>query len=120
MSPPELTQIAERWMDAFNRHDLVGLLALYHSEAEHYSPKLKLRRPETHGYIKGKGALRLWWQDAFDRLPTLNYRLIQLTPFENRVWMEYLRQVQGEEDLQVAELLVVRDGLIVSSRVYQG
>jgi hypothetical protein len=77
-----------------------------------------VRRPETGGYIKGKSALRPWWQDAFDRLPTLHYRLLQLTPFENRVLMEYIRQVQGEEDLQVGELLVIRDGVIVSSRVY--
>lgn len=118
MNTTELSQIAERWIAAFNRHDLEGLLALYHEDAEHYSPKLKVRKPETGGYIKGKGALRLWWQDAFERLPTLHYRLLQLTPCDNRVLMEYVRQVQGEEDLQVGELLVIRDGLIVSSRVY--
>jgi hypothetical protein len=120
MTTAELSEIAERWMAAFNRHDLEGLLALYHEDAEHYSPKLKARRPETRGVIQGKGALRLWWQDAFDRLPTLHYRLLQLTPFENRVLMEYVRQVEGDEDLQVGELLVIRDGLIVASRVYHG
>jgi hypothetical protein len=118
MNPLELSRIAERWIDAFNRHDLEALLALYDDGAEHYSPKLKLRQPESRGYIKGKGALRLWWQDAFDRLPSLHYHLLQLTPYENRVLMEYTRRVQGEEDLQVGELLVIRDGLIVSSRVY--
>ena len=118
MNTTELSRIAERWIDAFNRHDLEGLLALYDEDAEHYSPKLKVRRPETGGYIKGKAALRPWWQDAFDRLPTLHYRLLQLTPYENRVLMEYIRQVQGEEELQVGEILVIRDGLIVSSRVY--
>jgi hypothetical protein len=118
MSPADLSGIAERWIAAFNRHDLEGLLSLYHEDAEHYSPKLKLRQPATQGYIKGKPALRLWWQDAFDRLPTLHYRLLQLTPFENRILMEYVRQVQGEDNLQVGELLVIRDGLIASSRVY--
>lgn len=118
MTPEDLSRLAERWIDAFNRHDLEGLLTLYDDHAEHYSPKLKLRQPETKGYIKGKDALRAWWQDAFDRLPTLRYHLLDLTPFHNRVFMEYIRKVEGEEDLQVGEVLVIRDGTIVKSRVY--
>ena len=118
MNSTELGQIAERWIAAFNQHDLEGLLALYNEEAEHYSPKLKLLRPETMGYIKGKQALRLWWRDAFDRLPSLHYRLLQLTPYENRIFMEYVREVVGEEGLQVGELLVVENNLIIASRVY--
>jgi len=118
MTPEELAHIAERWIDAFNRHDLESLLSLYHEDAEHYSPKLKVRQPETKGYIKGKAALRSWWKDAFDRLPSLHYHLLDLTPFHNRVFMEYLRKAKGEDDLQVGEVLVIRDGLIISSRVY--
>jgi hypothetical protein len=34
--------------------------------------------------------------------------------------MEYLRHVPGEPDLPVAEVLEVRDGLIVASRVFHG
>jgi ketosteroid isomerase-like protein len=34
--------------------------------------------------------------------------------------MEYIRQVDGEEDMLVAEVLEVRDGKIVASRVYHG
>ena len=66
--------IAQKWFDAFNEHNLKNLLALYHDEAQHYSPKLKIRRPETNGLVKGKDGLREWWKDAFDRLPTLNYK----------------------------------------------
>ena len=62
-------QIAMHWFEAFNEHDLEKLLALYHNDAEHFSPKLKIRLPETQGLIRGKAALRSWWQDAFDRLP---------------------------------------------------
>jgi hypothetical protein len=41
MSAEELNTIAYRWFEAFNEHDLDKLLALYHEQAEHYSPKLK-------------------------------------------------------------------------------
>lgn len=113
-------QIALKWFEAFNEHDLEKLLSLYDDQAEHYSPKLKIRQPETKGLIKGKPALRAWWQDSFDRLPTLRYEAIKLTADEEQVFMEYIRHVQGEEDLSVGEVLQTRDGKIIFSRVYHG
>lgn len=94
------------------------LLALYHDHAEHFSPKLKIRRPETNGLILGKEALRAWWQDAFDRLPSLHYEVVRLTPHEDRVFMEYVRHVNGEEDLFVGEMLEIRNNLIIKSSVF--
>jgi len=114
------TRIAERWFSAFNAHDLEALLALYAEDAEHYSPKLKLRRPETGGWVRGKAALRDWWQDAFDRLPTLRYDVLKLTADDEQVFMEYMRHVAGEEDLRVGEVLEVRNGIVIASRVYHG
>lgn len=54
MDSQDLNAIAHRWFDAFNKHDLEQLLVLYHHEAEHFSPKLKVRHPETNGLIRGK------------------------------------------------------------------
>ena len=113
-----LTEIAKKWLDAFNGHDVEGILSLYSDQAEHYSPKLKVQQPGTKGLIKGKDALRSWWKDSFDRLPSLQYEIIQLTPFDNRVFMEYLRHVEGEDELRVGEMVIVENGLIVASRVY--
>ena len=118
MKLTELTDIAHNWFDAFNRHQLDDLLSLYADDAEHFSPKLKVKRPETKGLIKGKTALRAWWQDSFHRLPTLRYEVIRLTPYENRVFMEYIRHVKDEEDLMVGELLEVANGLIYKSSVF--
>jgi limonene-1,2-epoxide hydrolase len=93
---------------------------LYDDDAEHYSPKLKVHKPETSGLVTGKAALRDWWQDAFDRLPTLNYKVKSLTANGDRIFMEYVRTVQGEEEMLVAEVLEVKDGKIIASRVYHG
>ncbi|HOZ87569.1 MAG TPA: nuclear transport factor 2 family protein [Bacteroidia bacterium] len=112
--------IAMRWFEAFNQHRLGDLLSLYDDEAHHYSPKLKQRSPETNGLIKGKDALRAWWQDAFDRLPTLRYEVIKLTADDEQVFMEYIRHVNGEADLAVGEVLQIKNGRIVFSRVYHG
>jgi ketosteroid isomerase-like protein len=113
-------RIATRWFAAFNAHDLETLLALYAEDAEHYSPKLKVRRPGTEGRVRGKEALREWWREAFEQLPTLHYEVVKLTADDAQVFMEYLRHVEGEEDLRVGEVLEVRNGIIVASRVYHG
>lgn len=113
-------QIAVQWFAAFNAHDLESLLALYHNDAQHYSPKLKIRHPETNGLIVGKNALRAWWKDAFERLPDLHYAVQKLTADNEQVFMEYIRRVPAEEDLRVGEVLEIKEGKIVFSRVYHG
>ncbi len=112
--------IAHKWFEAFNNHNLDQLLSLYDDEAEHFSPKLKIKQPETNGFVKGKIALHFWWQQAFTDLPTLRYQVTSLTANENRVFMEYIRSVENEKDMLVAEVLEIKDGKIVFSRVYHG
>lgn len=120
MSAQNNKQMALKWFEAFNAHDLEKLLSLYDDNAQHFSPKLKVRKPETQGLIKGKPALRDWWQDAFDRLPSLQYEVIKLTADEEQVFMEYIRHVKDDEDLSVGEVLQISNGLIIFSRVYHG
>lgn len=112
--------IAVKWFLAFNNKDLEGLLSLYSDHAKHYSPKLKLRYPETKGMVIGKDALRTWWKDSFNRLPTLHYKTLSIIANHNKVCMEYVRQVEGEEDLLVAEILEIEGGKIVASKVFHG
>jgi ketosteroid isomerase-like protein len=120
MTSQQNLSIAHAWFEAFNTHNLEKLLSLYDEDAAHFSPKLKLRHPETNGFVIGKSALRAWWQDAFDRLPTLNYKVTSLTANSDRVFMEYIRTVENDEDMLVAEVLDIKEGLIVASRVYHG
>ena len=120
MTPEKNLSIAHLWFEAFNAHNLEKLLSLYDEDAQHYSPKLKIRLPETKGLVTGKDALRSWWKDSFDRLPTLHYKVTSLTSNSDRVFMEYIRTVANEEEMLVAEILEVRDGKIIASRVYHG
>ena len=115
-----LDSIAFKWFEAFNEHNLEKLLSLYDDKAEHYSPKLKIKHPETNGLISGKEALRVWWQEAFERLPSLRYEVKSLTSNEYRVFMEYIRKVEGEPDMMVAELLLIQNNIITFSKVYHG
>jgi len=119
MSHPT-TLIVQRWFAAFNAHALEDLLDLYAEHAEHGSPKLRALQPGTDGLIKGKTALRAWWADAFQRLPSLSYEVLHVIADDHRAFMEYLRHVDGEPDLRVGEVLVIENGLIVASRVFHG
>jgi ketosteroid isomerase-like protein len=112
--------IAHKWFEAFNNHNLDQLLSLYDEDAEHFSPKLKIKKPETNGLVKGKATLHDWWQQAFTDLPTLQYKVTSLTANESRVFMEYIRSVENENDMLIAEVLEIKDEKIVFSRVYHG
>ncbi len=118
--PAVLRGIAERWLHAFEHRELDALLALYADDATHTSPKIRARHPETGGLLRGKDAMRAWWQDSFDRLPAMKYEEAVLTADDRRVYMEYVRRVPGEPDLPVAEVLDVERGKIVASRVFHG
>lgn len=120
MGVSENIMIAVHWFAAFNNRNLEQLLALYDEDAVHYSPKLKQRMPVTNGLVQGKSALRAWWQDSFARLPDLQYEPTSYTANDDRVFMEYIRKVGSEPDILVAEVLEIKDGVIVASRVYHG
>lgn len=119
-TPAALRAIAERWLDCFARKDLDGLLALYADDAVHSSPKIRALHPDTGGVLRGKPALRAWWADAYARLPGLRYVATALTAEHDRVVMEYTRQLPGDADMPIAEVLEVEGGVIVRSRVFHG
>ncbi len=118
--PAVLRAIAECWLHAFEHRELDALLALYADGATHTSPKIRARHPETGGLLRGKDAMRAWWQDSFDRLPAMKYEEAVLTADARRVYMEYVRRVPGEPDMPVAEVLDIEHGKIVASRVFHG
>jgi ketosteroid isomerase-like protein len=112
--------LAKKWMEAFNGRDLEGLLALYTDDCEHTSPKLRERNPESGGKVLGKASLHAWWDDAFKRLPSLQYELTSITASADRVFIEYVRHVVSEPPMPIAEVFDIRDGRIRASRVYHG
>ncbi|MEP6860537.1 MAG: nuclear transport factor 2 family protein [Deltaproteobacteria bacterium] len=112
--------MAETWLAAFEARDLDALLALYGDDATHQSPKIRALHPDTGGKLVGKAAMRAWWADSFARLPSLRYIQTSITADPDSVLLEYLRRVDGEPDMPIAEVFDVRSGYIVASRVFHG
>jgi ketosteroid isomerase-like protein len=112
--------IGRAWLDAFNRHDVDGLVGLYADDATHTSPKIRTLHPETGGKLLGKEAMRRWWNESNARLLNLRYVETNLTADEHRVIIEYIRHAPNQEPMPVAEAFDVVQGKIVASRVYHG
>jgi hypothetical protein len=110
--------LAKAWLAAFNGHDIDALVALYAAGAVHFSPKLKALHPETEGRVVGREAIGAWWREALARAPKLRYEERSITANEVRVVIEYVRHVEGQPPLAVAEVFDLAGGEIVASRVY--
>lgn len=116
-STQELHLLANQWIKAFNDKNIESLLALYDNEATHFSPRLKKMHPETNGLITGKKAMYKWWQEAFNRLPDLQYKPIHIVAENEIIYLEYTRITAGEENQIINERLIVKNKLIVNSKV---
>lgn len=114
----EPADVARQWLAAFNAGDVEALIELYAEDAVHESPKVRKAMPGSEGKLKGKAAMRDWWQQAFNRLPGMSYELTALTSDSSRAVIEYVRRAPGEQPLAVAEAFEVRDGKIVHSVVH--
>jgi ketosteroid isomerase-like protein len=113
-------RLGKAWLKAFNANDVPKLVALYADDCAHTSPKIRVLHPETGGKLLGKAELTRWWADAIDRLPSLQYEELSVTADSKRVFLEYLRHVDGEASYPVAEVFEVAQGRIKASRVYHG
>jgi steroid delta-isomerase-like uncharacterized protein len=120
MSASDHAALAQRWIDAFNAHDVAALVALYGDDCTHTSPKIRVLHPDTGGKIVGKTALTRWWTDAMERLPGLRYEATAIVADEARVIIEYVRHAPNEAPMFVAEAFDIAGGRIAASRVYHG
>lgn len=119
----EPREVVLRWIDAFNRGDLEGVLELYDDAVKTESPLLlKLGREgmaDRPGCLEGKAALR----DYFARALAAAERPPQFTPVNllaegEVVILEYDREAFSGGQPGVAERFVVREGKIAESRVF--
>lgn len=111
-------EIVYQWIDGFNEHNTEKILSLYDENAIHFSPKLKLRQPETNGFVQGKNAMRDWWNDSFSSIPSLRYELKNIIDEGHQVVFEYIRHVDQEEPTFIAEYFETKNGFIVRSKVF--
>jgi ketosteroid isomerase-like protein len=74
--PPR--EFAQRWIKAWNRHDLDAVLALFSDDFEFSSPFIREFAGEPSGKLTGKDAVRAYWRIGLSRLPDLHFELVDV------------------------------------------
>jgi hypothetical protein len=66
----------DRWVTAWNAHDLDSLLAHFAEDVVFTSPVAARLLPSSGGVVRGKTALREYWTEGLRRLPDLHFEII--------------------------------------------
>lgn len=71
-------EIAENWIESWNRRDLDAVLEHFSDDFEFSSPLISELAGESSGKLIGKAAVRNYWQAALARLPNLRFELVHV------------------------------------------
>lgn len=83
---------AREWIDAWNAHDLERILEHYCDEFEMSSPLIVERGFEPSGVLKGKRAVRPYWQRGLNAQPPLHFELDFVTRGVASITLVYRNQ----------------------------
>lgn len=69
---------AQEWIDAWNSHDLERIFSHYTDDFEMSSPYIVERMNEPSGTLRGKTAIRPYWERGLAAVPPLHFELEQI------------------------------------------
>ena len=105
-------QFAEDWIEAWNAHDLERILSHYTDDFVMSSPLIIERMGVTEGVLKGKDAVRPYWQGGLEARPPLHFDLRDVLVGVNTIAIYYHSTTRNR---MVAEVLTLNaQGQVVS------
>jgi ketosteroid isomerase-like protein len=107
LSPPKAHQLAQSWIEAWNRRDLEAVLSHYAEDIEFSSPFVANPKVagDPSGRLKGKEKLRAYFQSGLDLLPNLKMALVDVLVGVDGYTMVYRR----ESGVLVADVMILND-----------
>ena len=120
-SAEQIEHVFTAWDDALGAKDVDAAIALYQPDATLESPLICHLLGTNQGVVHGREDLRRFVAKVFAHQPAkrTRYRAGFLTDGSRVVW-EYPRQSPDGEQMDIVEVMEVRDGLIAHHRVYWG
>jgi ketosteroid isomerase-like protein len=100
---------ARTWCEAWNAHDLDGVLVHFHDDVIFTSPTAARIMPESGGRIEGKEQLRAYWAEGLRLLPDLHFEVEALTVGMDTLVIGYRNQA----GVRVNEVLVFEEDRII-------
>ena len=112
----------EKWVNAWNNHDLKTVLTMYSDDIEFSSPKIKVIVPERKSSrITNKKELEEYWTRALNHFPNLRFIPKQTIIQGNLCIFEYYAILDEKHRTSVIEKFEFQeDGLVKKSSGFYG
>jgi len=120
MTTDEARELAEQWARAWNSRDVGQVLALFHDDVEFTSPTaLAVMGVPT---IRGKAALRHYWETALARLTTLHFTVDRVVwdPSSRELAIIYTAEIDGKARRVSENLRFNVAGQVEAADVFHG
>ena len=89
----EVRKFAQEWIRSWNAHDLDDIMNHYAPEVVLTSPVAAKRFNDPSGTIKGKEALRSYFQQGLETYPELSFELVDVLKGVSSVVLYYRNQI---------------------------
>ncbi len=94
MTEADAQEFALEWIESWNSHDLDRILSHYSDDVEVTSPLIETVLGPGHTSVRGKKALRAYWEPALERYPDLRFVLFRAYAGPRSLVLHY-QSVQG-------------------------
>jgi len=100
MTKKMANKLANEWIDSWNSHDLDRILNHYSDDFEFSTPFITLLMNEPTGTLKGKQNVRKYWAKTFERVPDLQFRVIEVAFCTDSITI-YYHAIMGKRAMEV-------------------
>ncbi|WP_082951629.1 nuclear transport factor 2 family protein [Mycobacterium sp. 852002-51057_SCH5723018] len=100
---------SERWVSAWNAHDVDSVLEHFHEDVVFTSPVAAMLMPESAGVVRGKPALRDYWSRALQRFLNLRFVVEAVYQGIDTIVIVY----RNQDDGLVSEVLRFTGDLVI-------
>jgi len=118
-----MKEIYEKWHKYAKERETKALIELYAEDAVFESPLVPILMNRDSGILRGKTEILAFLNEGTRRRPNELVRWYRTGKYfitgDVLVW-EYPRQTPDGEQVDILELMEIRDGLIVNHRIYWG
>ena len=118
-----MQEIYEKWHKYAKERETKALIELYAEDAVFESPLVPILMNKDSGILRGKTEILAFLNEGTRHRPNELVRWYRTGKYfitgDVLVW-EYPRQTPDGEQVDILELMEIRDGLIVNHRIYWG
>ena len=112
----------EKWITAWNNHDLKTLLSRYSEDIQFSSPKIRAVLPgRNSSKLNNKKELEEYWSLALkEKYPNLMFESKDLIVYNNIIILEYYAYLNNVDRTLVIEKFEFENNKIIKSSVFYG